>query len=117
MCALLCKLVTGITAPSPPRNDECVAVHKTSGISNAPRETSPLWGAKRVLRGKFGCVLAAYRMSAELGGRYAEGSEMVHQLTVGALWVHPSWVLETGIIQDLNGPDTTSFLLGIRKHF
>jgi hypothetical protein len=56
-------------------------------------------------------------MSAELGGRYAEGSEMVHQLTVGALWVHPSWVLETGIIQDLNGPDTTSFLLGIRKHF
>ena len=53
----------------------------------------------------------------ELGGRYAEGTEMVHQLTVGALWVHPSWVLETGIIQDLNGPDTTSFLLGIRKHF
>jgi len=53
----------------------------------------------------------------ELGGRYAEGSEMVHQLTVGALWVHPSWVLETGIIQDLNGPNATSFLLGIRKHF
>jgi len=53
----------------------------------------------------------------ELGGRYAEGSEMVHQLTVGALWVHPSCVLETGIIQDLNGPNTTSFLLGIRKHF
>ncbi len=53
----------------------------------------------------------------ELGGRYAEGSEMVHQLTVGALWVHPSWVLEAGVIQDLNGPDVTSFLLGIRKHF
>ncbi len=53
----------------------------------------------------------------ELGGRYAEGSEMVHQLTVGALWVHPSWVLEAGIIQDLNSPNTTSFLLGIRKHF
>jgi len=53
----------------------------------------------------------------ELGGRYAEGSAMVHQLTVGALWVHPSWVLETGIIQDLNGPDEMSFLLGIRKHF
>ena len=53
----------------------------------------------------------------ELGGRYAEGSEMVHQLTVGALWVHPSWVLEAGVIQDLNGPDVRSFLLGIRKHF
>jgi len=53
----------------------------------------------------------------ELGGRYAEGSEMVHQLTVGALWVHPSWVLEAGVIRDLNGPDTTSFLVGIRKHF
>jgi hypothetical protein len=53
----------------------------------------------------------------ELGGRYTEGSEMVHQLTVGALWVHPSWVLEAGIIQDLNGPGATSLLLGIRKHF
>jgi len=53
----------------------------------------------------------------ELGGRYAEGSEMVHQLTVGVLWVHPRWVLEAGVIQDLNGPDVTSFLLGIRKHF
>ena len=53
----------------------------------------------------------------ELSGRYAEGSEMVHQLTLGALWVHPSWVLEAGVIQDLNGPDATSFLLGIRKHF
>ncbi len=53
----------------------------------------------------------------ELGGRYEEGSEMVHQLTLGALWVHPSWVLEAGVIQDLNGPDATSFLLGIRKHF
>ena len=53
----------------------------------------------------------------ELGGRYAQGSEMVHQLTVGALWVHPDWVLEAGIIQDLNGPDVTSLLLGIRKHF
>ncbi len=53
----------------------------------------------------------------ELGGRYAEGSEMVHQLTVGALWVHPSWVLEAGIIRDLNGSEITSILLGIRKHF
>ena len=53
----------------------------------------------------------------ELGGRYAEGSEMVHQLTVGALWVHPSWILEAGVIQDLNGPDVTSLLLGIRKRF
>ncbi len=53
----------------------------------------------------------------ELGGRYAEGSEMVHQFTVGALWVHPSWVLEAGVMKDLNGPNVTSFLLGIRKHF
>jgi hypothetical protein len=53
----------------------------------------------------------------ELGGRYAQGSEMLHQLTVGALWVHPRWVLETGIIQNLNGPNVTSFLLGIRAHF
>lgn len=53
----------------------------------------------------------------ELGGRYAEGSETVHQFTVGALWIHPSWVLEAGLIQDLNGAGVTSFLLGVRKHF
>jgi hypothetical protein len=53
----------------------------------------------------------------ELGGRYAEGSEMIHQLTVGALWVHPRWVLEFGIVQDLNGPETTALLIGIRNHF
>jgi len=53
----------------------------------------------------------------ELGGRYVEGSGMVHQLTVGALWVHPGWVLEAGIIQDLNGPEATSILVGIRSHF
>lgn len=53
----------------------------------------------------------------ELGGRYTQGSETVHQLTVGALSVHPSWVLETGIVQDLNGPHATALLLGFRKRF
>lgn len=62
-------------------------------------------------------IPAEWESVIELGGRYAEGSKMVHQLTVGALWVHPDWVLEAGIIQDLNGPDATSLLLGIRKHF
>jgi len=62
-------------------------------------------------------IPAEWQSVVELGGRYAEGAEMVHQLTLGALWVHPSWVLEAGVIQDLNGPDVTSFLLGIRKHF
>lgn len=53
----------------------------------------------------------------ELGGRWTEGAEMIHQVTVGLQWIHPRWVLEGGFIQDLNGPEDTHFLLSSRIHF
>ena len=53
----------------------------------------------------------------ELNGRWAEGNEIIHQVTLGLQWIHQKWVLESGVIQDLNGPEATRFLLSTRFHF
>jgi len=53
----------------------------------------------------------------ELGGRYREGNSMVHQATAGLQWIHPRWVLEGGVTQDLNGPKDTRFLISFRVRF
>tara|TARA_R110002072_G_scaffold299400_1_gene474830 strand:- start:732 stop:1454 length:723 start_codon:yes stop_codon:yes gene_type:complete len=52
----------------------------------------------------------------ELGGRWQKGASVVHQFTLGLQWTQGRWVLEGGVIQDLNGPDATGFLLSIRFH-
>lgn len=53
----------------------------------------------------------------ELGGRWTEANEIVHQLTLGLQWIHPRWVLEGGIFQDINGPENTHFLITTRFHY
>lgn len=54
----------------------------------------------------------------ELGGRGEEGNTVVQQVTGGFQWVvTPRWVLEGGVIQDLNGPDDTNYLVSTRFHF
>ena len=54
----------------------------------------------------------------EFGGRGEEGDTVVQQVTGGFQWVVTSrWVLEGGVIQDLNGPDDTNFLVSTRFHF
>jgi len=53
----------------------------------------------------------------ELNGRWIEGNALVHQLTTGLQWIHRRWVLEGGIVQDLNGPRDTRVVLSTRLHF
>ena len=54
----------------------------------------------------------------EFGGRGEEGDTVVQQVTGGFQWVvTPRWILEGGVIQDLNGPDDTNFLVSTRFHF
>lgn len=52
----------------------------------------------------------------ELGGRWAQGNRAVHQFTVGLQWIAKRWVLEGGIVQDLNSPHQTRYLFSIRFH-
>jgi hypothetical protein len=53
----------------------------------------------------------------ELGGRYAQGSGTKHQATVGLQWIHSSWVLEGGLVRDLNKQQQQQVLLSMRVHF
>ena len=54
----------------------------------------------------------------EFAGRGVEGSTVTQQFAAGLQWVvTPRWALEGGIIQDLNGPDDTNYILSTRFHF
>ncbi len=68
--------------------------------------TYPEWGVKSEWDGVL-----------ELNGRWVEGNTFVHQFTVGLQWIHRRWILEGGVVQDLNGPNDTSLVLGTRIRF
>lgn len=53
----------------------------------------------------------------ELNGRWTEGNDTIHQFTAGLQWIHRRWVLEGGVVQDLNGPEDTRLVLSTRIHF
>ena len=52
----------------------------------------------------------------ELGGRWSEARSTVHQFTLGFQRVAKRWVFEGGVIQDLNNPNHTRFLISVRFH-
>lgn len=56
-------------------------------------------------------------MDIELGGRYSEGTGTTRQLTTGLQWIHRSWVLEAGLIKDLNNNKDKQALFSLRVHF
>jgi len=66
----------------------------------------PKWGSV----GEWHSVL-------ELNGRWAEGQTFVHQVTAGLQRIHRRWVLEGGLVQDLNGAQDTRLVLSLRMHF
>lgn len=66
----------------------------------------PEWGIKPELNGVL-----------ELNGRWNEGNNMTHQLTTGLQWIHQKWVLEGGLIKDLNNKNELRYLLSARFHF
>ncbi len=53
----------------------------------------------------------------ELGGRHAGGAGTTHQATVGLQWIHSSWVLEGGLVKDLNQQKQRQVLMSVRIHF
>jgi len=92
-------------------------VQGTGNASNAARydiswqyrltpDTYPEWGAASEWDGVL-----------EINGRWVESNSMVHQATVGVQWIHQRWVLEGGVVQDLNGPRDTRVVLSTRIHF
>ncbi len=53
----------------------------------------------------------------EYNGRWQQTQQLIHQATLGLQWVHPTWVLEGGIIHDLNAKHDNQLLLSIRYHW
>lgn len=66
----------------------------------------PDWGLPRELNSVL-----------ELNGRWNEDGGTVHQITVGLQWVHQKWVIEGGVVQDLNATKDWHYLLSTRFHF
>ena len=52
----------------------------------------------------------------EYNGRWQQNQQLIHQTTMGLQWVHETWVLEGGIIQDINGLHNTQFIISTRIH-
>ncbi len=65
----------------------------------------PEWGITQELYGVL-----------ELNGRW-NGRNLTHQLTTGLQWIHQSWVLESGVIRNLNNENEWQYILGVRIHF
>ncbi|MBL1320715.1 MAG: hypothetical protein COA63_006590 [Methylophaga sp.] len=53
----------------------------------------------------------------ELNGRWREGNTVTQQLTMGLQWIHQKWILEGGIVKDLNTPNEQHYLISTRFHF
>ena len=53
----------------------------------------------------------------EFNGRWLEGNTITQQVTVGLQWIHATWVLEGGVVKDLNNEKDEQFLLSVRFHF
>ena len=52
----------------------------------------------------------------EYNGRWQQSQTLIHQATVGLQWIHATWVLECGVIQDINVLHNTQLIISTRIH-
>jgi len=53
----------------------------------------------------------------EFNGRWEEGNEITHQITIGLQLVNPTWVIEGGIVKNISNNNDLSVMLSTRFHF
>jgi len=53
----------------------------------------------------------------EINGRWKQGQTMSQQITAGMTWVNPKWVIEGGIVKEINNQEDTHLVLSTRFHF
>lgn len=66
----------------------------------------PVWGMGQELNSVL-----------ELNDRWDEGNNVTHQFTAGLQWIHQKWVIEGGIVKDINNAEETRYILSTRFHF
>ncbi|MCJ8319475.1 MAG: hypothetical protein MJK12_07565 [Colwellia sp.] len=62
-------------------------------------------------------IASELHLVTELNGRWQQENKITHQVTIGFQWVNPTWVIEGGIVKDLNHNNDLSYLLSTRFHF
>ncbi len=62
-------------------------------------------------------IVSQLNTVAELNGRWQQGNEMTHQVTLGLQWVNPRWVIEGGAIKSITNNHELSLILSTRFHF
>lgn len=53
----------------------------------------------------------------EFNGRWQSHSGTSRQVTAGLQWIHPQWVLEGGIVKELNRDRSWNYLISTRLHW
>ncbi len=53
----------------------------------------------------------------EFNGRWKQGNTISQQITAGISWVKPKWVIEGGLVKELNNQEDTHLVLSTRFHF
>ena len=52
----------------------------------------------------------------ELGGRWQRSQSTTHQATLGGQYIQRQWVVEAGIVRDVNDPHETRYIASFRWH-
>lgn len=53
----------------------------------------------------------------ELNGRWKEGNNTTHQVTAGLQWISNKWIIEGGLVKDLNNQHELRYVISTRFHF
>jgi hypothetical protein len=53
----------------------------------------------------------------EINGRWKQGNKTSQQITAGLTWVKPKWVIEGGLVKELNNQKDTHLIISTRFHF
>jgi len=102
------------------RNEIDVDVVFLAGIDNRPSsaryDLSWQHRIKPVEHPDWG-IVPELNWVLELNGRWSEGQNTSHQMTVGMQWIHPRWVIEGGVAKDYQHGNGFKYLLSARIHF
>lgn len=53
----------------------------------------------------------------ELNGRWLQGQDTTRQITLGLQWIDSSWVIEGGLVKDINNNKQRHYVISTRFHF
>ncbi len=73
----------------------------------------------RLIPAEYPAWAAQHQLNSvlELNGRWREGMTMTQQLTIGLQWIQQKWVIEGGVVHDLNNSYEQRYILSTRFHF